>query len=444
MNTVILSALVLCSAFDFTPPEPMELFPYTIAASDCVVPDSILNPSYIFLVNSPSMSFSGGVPYSFDDASLFSLNLIIPFSESGLAASWKRFSVKGYNEDTFALGIGGRLFKTVGIGTKFNFYKLDAYDDTARWQEEMFDMGLYGNVLLFDRISFAACFENIFQQYDDSQRLLNSNWSVGTSFIIVQGLAFTYNLTASEFCYINTFSFSAKLLSELSLKVGYSRETTMYAVGVNLDLKHLSVSYSLASHPYLGSTHGVHIVLRYEPLNVQSTSYLDFALTKKHTTASRMSGMSKININEADASQILELDYIDIELLERIVKYREIIGEVSEKALVQLGFTRTDIVNLYEQAYGFVKKSEQVRETKVEQTPKKAKPKSNPRRFLSMDDKNTIFAQLCSIGITPICALEIIDIIQDNNQNKRQRILAIKGLNKSLQEKVLKICAPYF
>ena len=439
MNTLILSALIFC-AFDYAPPEPMELFPYTIAASDCLVPDSVLNPSYIFLANSPSISFSGGVPYSFDKASSLLLNLTIPFSESGLSTSWKRFSVQGYCEDSFALGVGGRLFNMLGLGAKFNFYKLDAHDDRSRWQEQKFDMSLYSNIVLFDRISFAGCYENILQP-DNKQQILNSNWSIGTSLVVVRGLAFTYNLTSSEFCYINTFSFSAKLLPELSLKVGYSRETTTYAFGVNIDLKHLSVSYSVSSHPYLGTTHGVHAVLRYEPLS--QSSYLDFSLPP--AAPIKMNRMDKININEADASDILELDYIDIELLERIVKYREIVGDVSEKALVQLGFTRTDIVNIYDQAYGFIKKSDKqpknFQQTKKTASPKKAQFK--PKRFLSLDDKNKIFAQLCGVGVTPVCALEIIDALQDA-QNKKQRILDIKGLSKSLQDKVLKICAPYF
>jgi Holliday junction resolvasome RuvABC DNA-binding subunit len=137
----------------------------------------------------------------------------------------------------------------------------------------------------------------------------------------------------------------------------------------------------------------------------------------------------------------VELNYIDIELLERIVKYRETMGDVSETALVQLGFTRADIVNLYDQAWGFVRKPS--KNEKPDQF--KPKPKVNKqKRYISPEEKNKMFSQLCSVGVTPICALEIIDIVQDNTQNKQQRIQALEGLSKSIQDKVLKICVPYF
>ncbi len=137
------------------------------------------------------------------------------------------------------------------------------------------------------------------------------------------------------------------MLACLSLKGGYSRETSSYSFSVNFLYDKFSVSYGLTHHTYLGSTHKLGLTIASGDFTLQEINY-----NKNLARRSLPEKKKKININNCVFEELMESNLFSNEIAERIIKYRDTIGPVSEKGLLQIGITKKEFESIQEYISG--------------------------------------------------------------------------------------------
>jgi hypothetical protein len=159
------------------------------------------------------------------------------------------------------------------------------------------------------------------------------------------GFTLSWNLTDTSAGYINSFAAKITPAAFIHLQGGYTPEDTRFAASLTILLKHLNVSYSISSHPYLGYTHSFGITL-------SADSEIE---TIRYSTPSNFTHDKKVNINSAPDEDIKNLPGLSRRSSERIIIYRKKIGPVSEKVLRSLGLDNNEILSVKTNCYGLAR-----------------------------------------------------------------------------------------
>ncbi len=423
--SMLVLAAALVTAFEYRPACFEGMFPYTVAASEGFSGSAVLNPSYSAGLPGPCISMAGGRPYTGTGLLCGNMQALFPVSGAGFLFSWENFGAEGYRENEISIGAGFRPagFLAAGLSAGYSWVK---FEDGGLEGEA--DLSAYVNIPLSRRLVLAGACENI-RSFQGSS-LLSPEWSAGASFVPVKGLAASYNITSSAYGYINTFTVSVRIQQYILLRAGYSRETLSYGLGVEVNVSSLSFTYSLLRHPYLGSTHTAGVSLRFGGESFDSLSYSGLN-TEPDAELPR-----KVDIRTCSDEEIMGMEAVPVLFRERLIKYRRLIGPVSEDALIQLGMDGGDIGVLYNHAYGFEKERKPERE-------KRRSFRKSGRSEMTGHQKSSLFSGLLNAGLNPVNALEVIDILQRKTLEQRRNGLNELGLKGVVKEKVLKLCSSY-
>ena len=348
LAAALIVSRVLISSFDYKNSSPVTLFPYYNAAIDYEIPNVITNPSYLPLINYSKISFSTSNPYSIENLSSSNLRLSTTVNNMGFQFSWINFGFDQYKENILEANMGYLITKSVSAGIGLNYYNIDINTDEISFTTDLYgtNLSLLWMPVKWLNISFLQ--ENLQSCFDKNKvDLLYPGYSFGLSIRAIKGFSLTWNINKTPFKYINSFSFSANILPVISVKAGYSRETSSYSAAISVIYKHITVSYGMRYHSYLDLTHSIGIILTDSSQHFSSMDYLN---TKNKNMLKQR--IKRINIKTCTLIELQEVSVINDVHKERIIKFRKLIGTITKKSLFQIGLTNKEILQLSEYIYG--------------------------------------------------------------------------------------------
>lgn len=432
---ILLCGKALFSSFEYSPVGASKLFPVTEAALEYTVPGRADRACYAVLSPSPSLGFSFEQPYSLKDLMAGTTVFTMPAGNLGFMVSWAHFGMEGYRENTVRGGAGytfGKIF-TTGIDAAWCNLGIDI--DSITVEKNYFDLQWSAVLSLFSLMDLSFTLENIRAMIDDeSDSFLQPRWSGGIRFVPVRGFSLIWNISKSSGTLLNTISATAHILPAFSLSMGYVRESTSCSAAAVLLYGHVSSSYCLKFHPYLGATHSFSVTLLYDHITLPSLQFDSM----KSPSSQRKKSREKVNINTCTLEELTGIPVANEVFAERIYKYRQLIGPVSEKSLYQIGMNSADINELHEYAHGFA------REEKNDDggDNRGNKGKKYAQKGLYHEERRRMFVQLIDAGISPLVSLKITERAKEGGLVAVSRYLNEAGeLNDGDKEKVRKICA---
>lgn len=431
-----ISLAVTSTAFSYRELHPGALFPYYRAALENNVAKPFVNPAFIPECPSFFIDMNYARPYNLEGLSAASASAGASLNNFGGMLSWNSFGIDQYKEDTFEASIGYKVGNYLSLGVSPGISKLSIHAEPVDFTEYFLNVRAAAVISPFKWIVLAYHQENIRSLFLDEARDIHyPAWSAGTLIRPASGFSLSYNINKTYFSYINTFAASANLLKWLSVSGGYSRETSSLAGAVIILINGIAASYGLRYHSYLGTTHSFSVTLRYGAPPLEEINY-----SKPRKSACK----EPINLARC-TKEDLEQAGIDGLVAERIIKYRETIGLLSRKSLIQMGLSSKEyrrlspcFLNLAEDTA--LKKDE--RENKVKAKKKIDKNSKPDLPFRNAEARKLLFQKLIQEGVKASSALRISELAKDCTRQKLlDSINHLSFLNDSEKQAAKKVCA---
>lgn len=435
---LVLLANTLNQSFNYKETNPNALFPYYTAVSDSSPLGHLSNPAYLPLWQTWYLSIDYGKPYLMEEIN--SGNLRAGAGVHGFAAqgAWNRFGTKEYIEDIFEGNAGYRPWKFISTGIGVSLYRLNIKTEEIDFSYNVTDFKLAVLLLPFDWLHLGYLQENIHSMADKEKEedFLYPASSLGIAVLPARGITLTWNINRMYYGYINNLSITANMLSNLSIKAGYSRETSSYSMAVNLIYSHLTASYGVSYHAYLGSTHKLGITLSSQMLQYDRVNY-----NKKLYRQVLPERFKTIQINNSSPEELEESNLFSKEIAERIIKYRNVIGPVSYKGLIQIGMAEKELKDRKKYIKGladdFVPKDENDFPAKIKNRARN-KRKTHTR---DLDTRKLLFQKLLEKGLSSSDSLQIAEFAKDNGREKViQMIRESSSIDKKFKPAAIEIC----
>lgn len=438
MKTLLVITLisVLNGAFEYRENTPSLLFPYRYASDDIESGNRTL-PSYLPFYNYSYLSGAYSRPYSLGDLESHTLRCGQGFDHIAYQASWSRFGIREYREETFETNFGFRPVRWISAGFGVINYRMNIDMPESVNRYSLYDYHASCTIIPFEWLGLSVLQENISSLFhEDNRDMLHPNSSAGISLRPVPGLTFSWNINRTYYDYINSIALSANLMKCLNLKLGYSHETTTYAFSTGLAFNNITVSYGMRYHSYLGMTHCFEVTLTtgnpgYHELNYSARNFRSYFPTL----------MKKEDINTCTADHLKSLDFLSPVQIEGIIRYRKYIGPVTAKGLLQAGLKPNEIELLKQHVRGITddRDEEENRKKYVKQPTRKRNS-----RISSMKRQKKIFTKLLTAGVKAGTALKLSSLaIGDDRQALLSEINAIDSINDEKRRKILSICSGY-
>ncbi len=399
------------TAFNYRESSPPSLFHYRSAIADEFPPGNLSNPAFIPLWNSLYITTAYSKPYMLEDLNAYNAYSGIAENEFGFQAAAGGFGIDEYQEQTFEGNMGIRPFHFFSAGCGITWYRLAISTDELTYHRNLMDfrMGLLLMPVEWIKVSYLQ--ENIRSLFESKRRdILNPDWSAGVSLKAARGFALTWNLNRDYYSYINSFSVSANLLPFLGFRAGYSRETSACAFAVIIAYKMMHLSYGMQFHSYLGATHSIALTMRNENCALEEIHYTDILPGKN----SKFHNARRIDINSCSESDLESIPVLTGEMAERILKYRRMIGPLSEKSLYQIGLSSGQVAELQDFTTGLVpdddEKQKNFRFAGNRNGHSKRPPGYPPER------RKEVFTRLLSAGISAGTAIRVADLMKNKSK----------------------------
>ncbi len=430
----LLIAKSLIFSFEYQENCPTSLFPYNNAASDDLPLGHLSNPAYLPLWETLYVNIDYGKPYMMDEINSGNLRMGYGFHDLAIQASWNRFGIDEYREDTLSGSIGFMPWKYISTGLTVSCYYIDINTEDLEFSQGLTDVTLALLLRPFDWLNISYIHENVYTAFhDEREDLLYPNMSFGISVKPTQGITFVWNINKLYYDYLNSFIVSANLLSSLCVKAGYSKETSSYAASIIFQYNRFNISYGLNHHPYLGLTHKLGLTINSVNLPFEQVNY-----NKRLFKKSLPEVKKKININKCSLDELNDAELFSNSIAERIIKYRKLIGPINKKALLQIGVAHKELKRIEDNITGLAPdagKKEKIKKKKF------YKYKRTTRKGFDIDTRKILFQKLIERGIGASIALRITEIAKYNN--RKGVILKVKKIAHIQKEKknlIIKIC----
>lgn len=343
IGIILYSLLVFHGAFEYKSGNPGSLFPWQIAVHDCTSPAVMGTPALLPLADGLLLNSSAGRPYSEEALSTGSLTVQYGYGGYGLQGSWNSFGADFYREHTFSLMGGYSILPFLQAGISGNIYMLKIDTDELSLDEKYADTDIAFIITPFPWISGAFIQKGVISLFSrQNSSVIYPERSAGILLKPGRGFSLAWNITDTAAGKVNTFAATINPAPFFSISGGYCRENSSLAASFGVSAAELLVSYGLRFHPFLGYTHSLGITFA---LNLQIES-LDYGKPLFRRNKKR------INIKSASPDDLKEIDGLTALSAERVILYREKIGPVNEKALVQIGLTGEEIKNFESSVYG--------------------------------------------------------------------------------------------
>ncbi len=417
-------AVMIChGAFEYKTGDPNILFPMQCAIQDYSYPSVMSSAALLPLSDNLLLNSNAGRPYSEETLASGGSTIQYGSGDYGLQLSWNSFGADFYREHTFSLKAGYTLFPFLHAGISENIYilKIETSELSMGRKTADTDFAILLTPLPWLNAAFiqTGIVSLVNKQNDD---IIYPERSAGILLKPGRGFSLTWNITDTAAMRVNTFSATINPTSFFTVTGGYCRENSSSAASFGILAENFFVSYGLKYHPYLGYTHSIGITFALTP-QIESLHY-----GKPLTT----SVSKKINIQTATLDDIKKIDGLTAISAERIILYREKIGPVNEKALMQIGLTGDEIKILEANIYG------------LERTPRNKNGEKDSKKFVKRPPRKerikNKFRSLISSCVTASTAFRYSELSEsaENNEfiNTLQNDNSCSGEQKKLIEKI--------
>ncbi|MCP4136314.1 MAG: helix-hairpin-helix domain-containing protein [bacterium] len=438
LAVIVCISKTLIGAFEYRNSSPESLYPFYTAVSEYAVQGLTVNPAYLARQEGAYIAFSANNPYSLEGLYTGTARIGYGFSRAGVQVAWNRFGIPEYQENLLEANAGYMPFRFLSAGIGVSYYNLTI--DTEEIEESMHFADIRASILCvpFSWLELSYLQENILSYVKTKREdFLFPEFSAGIALKPIKGFSFVWNINRTAFGYMNTFSVSAHILSFLSVKGGYCRESASYSAAVSIVYKQVSVSYGLQFHPHLGNTHSVGVALTGKPVAYESLDYL-----KKFHDNSVDASIKKIDINTCSLEDLLVIPGLEALFAERIIKYRTAFGEVSEKSLYQVGMETRDITRLLNYIYGLAGKKTKKKDSYKKRKWKKWKREKKYKRGYTRKKRQAVFNKLLLAGVDSSTAFKLSELVKIRSKGLIFSLIdSMKDLDAQKKEEIKRICA---
>ena len=440
---VILLVNTLNLSFEYKESNPYSLFPYTCAVSDTNTLGYLSNPAYLPLWEAAYINMDYAKPYLMEELNSGNLRAGYSFNSAAVQAAWNRFGIREYSEDIVEGNCGYRPWKYLSAGLGLSYYHISINTEDIKYSQGTADFKFSILLLPCQWLNVGYYQENIYslinnknkQEEDNEDIYLYPGRSFGAALKPASGIWLAWNLNETYYGYINSFSVTANMLSCLSLKGGYSRETSSYSFSLNFMYNKFSVSYGLAHHTYLGATHKLGLTIASTDFSMEEVNY-----NKKLARQSLPEKKKKININKCSGEELAESELFREEIAERIMKYRDTIGPLSVKALHQIGITKQEFESIKEYILGLADESA----LKEPGKPANKFRRAHERPGYDVDTRKQLFQRLLESGINAGTALKAADLAKNNSKDRLINIIReTPDIDPEKKKTIIKICSDF-
>ncbi len=437
---ITLTAIRLMAAFSYRENGPVMLFPYPVAAADG--PALFMTPNPALLARQQSCALSTGYsnPYSLAGLEAGSVRGGFPLGDAGFQLAWSRFGIDEYREDIFEANAGYRLHRMLLAGAGVSHFRLGISADDLSEDHSLTDYRASLLAAPFSFLEISLLQENLRALFDSRREtMLYHDTCLGVGILPARGISLTWNANRTYDGWINTFSAGANLLSWLSVKAGYSRETSSYAASAIVAWKNISISYGLRYHSYLGATHTFGATVAASPVSFEEVRYGTRPFRRALPDITE-----KIDISRCGAEELKKLPGFDEQMTERVIRYRALFGPVSEKALLQLGLKSRDIEFLTPFITGLApdeapkeKRATARRRTRTIRAGER--PAGLP--FAGTSKRRDLFQRLLGAGVPSLTALRLSEEMRNRQRaDLRGLIEAESTISHEIKQRAVESC----
>jgi hypothetical protein len=419
--------MIFCGAFEYRTGDPMSLFPVLTAVHDSSSPVVMMNPAYLPFADSLLLNTCAGRPYSEKVLVTGSSAAQYGSSDCGFQLGWNSFGSDFYREHTFSLKAGYSFFPFLHGGVSENLYllRIRTGDLDMTRSSAQTDLSLLFNPARWINLSYIqASIPAMFNEKDSD--LIYPERSAGILLKPGKGFSFSWNITDTAIEKVNSFSVTVNPAAFMSLTGGYCREDSSIAGCLSVLAGNFFISYGLRFHPHLGYTHSIGVTYASKP----AIECLDYGTTL-FTSAQK-----KINIQTASADELKNIAGLKPISARRIILFRDKIGPVTEKSLIQIGLSSDEIKTLEESVYGLSRtkeKSEDAKKFKRHRTFKKFKPRNE-----RIKEK---FRRMIAGGIPAYTAITYSELSESASLDEfHNRLWKDSSLDQGQKNLVEKIC----
>lgn len=389
------------SAFRYGFSEGEGLFPFSTPACDLRFVDPSSVPAYAPLCEGLFLRTSYSRPYMIEGLNSCGVSGGYASSRIGGGFMWNRFGIDQYLEDRVALFSGLRITDQLFIGGRIHADRFAISVEDYSSQNTVYDADSMILLKPVPSLSIAYRQDNIHAAMNRKRRdILYPDSSFGVVFSPEPGISCGWNYLHNYDGGINSWHVRATILPSFSVSSGYARETSTYAVNAVLLVKNITVTYGFNYHAYLGMTHRIGIVLSSAPIPFEPI------VMYRKKSAEEIT----IDITSCSPDDLMRLSPITEEHAERIVKYRDKIAPVTERALYQLGLSKTEINEVMIHCTGIVIEKESDQEEKPQW---KSFRKNNDTHYKKKAQIKSLFIRLVDGGLPPATAIKIADAVGD-------------------------------
>ncbi len=379
ISLILYTVLICHGAFEYRTGDPNSLFPVQNAIHDYSYPSVMISPALLPFAGGLLLNSNAGRPYSEDTLTTGGSTLQYGSGEYGLQLSWNSFGADFYREHILSLKAGYTIHPFLHAGISENLYILKIAASELSMFRKTADSDFAILFTPFSWINAAFIQTGIVSLINgQSDDLLYPERSAGILLKPGEGFSLSWNITDTAAMKVNTFSAAINPASFFTVHGGYCRENSSFAASFGVLAESFFVSYGLKYHPYLGYTHSIGITYTLNP-KIEPLHYAKPLISP---------AVKKLNLKKATLDDIKEIDGISELSAERIILYREKIGPVTEKALMQIGLTGEEIKILESNVYGLERTARNKNGEKdfkkfVKRPPRKERIKNKFRELIS-------------------------------------------------------------
>jgi hypothetical protein len=414
--------------FSYNPAEGEGLFPYATTAADKSSVYAAVNPHCLPGARGVELFSVFARPYGMETLNTFCGGGSYSGNGFGIGGVFSYFGTESYSEERFIASCGYAPLREISFGMRGHADRLAIKGSGLSYSYMLYDGDMMFSVMPFSSMMIALRQDNVGSLFNKEGRdLLSPETSLGAWFSPYKGISCSWNYLRTSNGGVNSFAMRMNIIPEFSVAAGYSRETTTYALSASVRSKGITVTYGLDYHAYLGATHKIGVSYSPEAPLYESISSKGAAGSDDDFT---------IDIETCTADELLRIKKLTDEHAQRIIRYREIIGPVTGKALKQLGLSRAEIEQLKVHLINLAEEEISVKETKPEWKPLQRK---YPQR---KTETKSVFIRLVEGGVAPAAALRIADAVAGKSKADAGRIIdSLANITADDRRRAKDICA---
>lgn len=260
--TLLVGLLAIAGARAGGDPFPLGARAWGMAGASATLTDGWSlwnNAAGLAGVKDRQILFAYDLRYGMAGLQTMAVGYVQPLRKGVVGAGVSRFGDELYSESTLGLAYAYQLDK-VSFGLKINYLQT-AMAETGTRRHITFELG--GVAQLMPQLRLGAHIYNFSQTRFGPDERIPTVMKVGLSYLPIQKFMLNAEVE-KDIDYPASFRIGAEyeIVRNLRLRTGIHTQPNAYCLGIGFSPKKLQLDYALRTHPVLGLSHQVSVVVR--------------------------------------------------------------------------------------------------------------------------------------------------------------------------------------